>query len=104
MTKTELEPCPFCGSRDFVVSERKDFVSIKCGQCKAKIGALDEKTAVEYWNTRPVEDELKKYEAALIEIYFCCAAVDCSLEQQSEALKAIDQICAKFYSVKEGEE
>ena len=101
---TDLKPCPFCGSRDFIISEWKDFVSIKCGQCEAKVGALDEKTAIEYWNTRPVEDELKKYEAALIEICFCCAAVDCSLEQQSEALKAIDKICAEFYSAQERKE
>ena len=45
-----------------------------------------------------LREENQKYEAALIEICFCCAAVDCSLEQQSEALKAIDKICAKFYS------
>lgn len=56
----KLKSCPFCGGKDFLISEWKDFVSIKCGQCETKVGALDEKTAVEYWNTRPSEEELEK--------------------------------------------
>lgn len=72
MTETKLKPCPFCGGEDFLISERKDFVSIKCGQCETKIGALDEKTAVGYWNNRPIEDakdeEIKRLREALEEI------------------------------------
>lgn len=50
-----------------------------------------------------LREENQKYEAALLEICFCCAAVDCSLEQQSESLKAIDTICKEFYSYPEEE-
>lgn len=56
MTEIVLKPCPFCGSEDFLISEWKDFVSVKCGQCETKVGAQDEKTAIEYWNYRPIED------------------------------------------------
>lgn len=87
---------------------------------------------VKQWNTRHIEDdnvnyestsyscracknatedeiellrkENKKYEDVLVEIAFCCGAIDCSLEQQSEALKAIDTICKEFYSIQEREE
>lgn len=55
----KLRPCPFCGNKDIWISEWKDFVSIKCGQCETKVGASDEKTAVEYWNHRPIEDALR---------------------------------------------
>ena len=72
MTETELKPCPFCGGEDFLISEWKDFVSIKCGQCETKVGALDEKTAVKYWNSRPIEDakdkEIKRLREALEKI------------------------------------
>lgn len=75
MTAIVLKPCPFCGSEDFLISERKDFVSVKCGQCETKVGARDVKTAIEYWNYRPIEDakdeeitELKIDNACLTEL------------------------------------
>ena len=62
MTETNLKPCPFCGGEDFQIYTEGSVYVVKCGQCETKVGALDEKTAIEYWNARPIEDELdKKY-------------------------------------------
>lgn len=103
-----LKRCPFCGSEaEFNSDEFGECVC--CKSCGATIhngvyGEEGRKLVSADWNTRQVEGELiKKYENALFEICFCCAAVDCSLEQQSEALKAIDKICAEFYSIPEEE-
>lgn len=49
-------------------------------------------------------EENKKYEDVLVEIAFCCGAIDCSLEQQSEALKAIDGIIRENFCYEETNE
>lgn len=71
MTKG-LKPCPFCGGEDFQIYKEGSVYAVKCGQCETKVGALDEKTAVEYWNNRPIEEaqaaEIKRLREAL-EIY-----------------------------------
>ena len=103
-----LKRCPFCGSEaEFNSDEFGEGVC--CKSCGATLrngvyGDYGRKLAAADWNARPIEGELlKKYENALLEICFCCAAVDCSLEQQSESLKAIDKICTEFYSIPEEE-
>lgn len=107
MTETKLKPCPFCGGKPDLgsYSSSGNWIVV-CSKCEAETQVYEtEQEVVKAWNARQVEGELlKKYEAALFEICFCCAAVDCSLEQQSEALKAIDTICKEFYSIQEGEE
>lgn len=99
-----LKRCPFCGGTANIAKGRIEFWAY-CPHCGAKTGFYEtEQEVAKAWNTRQVEGELlKKYENALFEICFCCAAVDCSLEQQSEALKAIDKMCAEFYSIPEEE-
>ena len=102
-----LKRCPFCGGKAKLTDLTQATESwVECTECGARTRFFSnsEEDAVSAWNTRHVEGELlKKYENALFEICFCCAAVDCSLEQQSEALKAIDKICAEFYSIQEEE-
>lgn len=44
---------------------------------------------------------INRYIDVMFEIGFCCGAIGSSLEQQSEALKAIYQICKDFYSVED---
>ena len=102
----ELKPCPFCGGEAKLTDLTQAPESwVECTECGARTRFFsNSEEAADAWNARQVESELlKKYEAALLEICFCCAAVDCSLEQQSEALKAIDKICAEFYSIPEEE-
>lgn len=51
-----------------------------------------------------LREKNKKYEDVLVEIAFCCGAIDCSLEQQSEALKAIDEIIRENFCYEEENE
>ena len=70
--KTKLKPCPFCGGEAYLVGKEGKVFAIECGSCFFKIGATTEKDVVEYWNARPIEENLneqigrfKKYAEAL---------------------------------------
>lgn len=65
MSDEKLKPCPFCGGeareviRKGVFSER--FSIIYCTKCEHSSGLFKGiKSAREYWNTRPLEDEKDK--------------------------------------------
>ncbi len=52
----ELKPCPFCGGTK--ICTEKSINLNYCDNCSAE-------SNVEHWNTRPIEDELRKRIAAL---------------------------------------
>lgn len=117
----------------YVDSDAWQVICDDCGSCSDYYdgNSPGRKEAIEAWNDRQVEDtklkyeptsyscracknatdeeikrlrkENQKYEDVLVKIAFCCAAVECSTEMQIEALKAIDMICKKFYSITEEE-
>lgn len=134
MTETKLKPCPFCGGKPDLgsYSSSGNWIVV-CSKCEAETQIYEtEQKAVKAWNTRHIEDdnvnyestsyscrscknstedeikrlreENKKYEDVLVEIAFCCGAIDCSLEQQSEALKAIDEIIRENFCYEETNE
>lgn len=57
--EVELKPC-FCGGEVFVVNSKitpggTAWLNLQCRMCGAVI-----KTSLDYWNTRPIENELIK--------------------------------------------
>ncbi len=59
MSEEELRPCPFCGGKNVLSTELQDGLPfIAYCQCGAENEA-------ENWNTRPIEDALKKRIAEL---------------------------------------
>lgn len=59
MSEEELRPCPFCGGKNVLSTELQDGLPfIAYCQCGAENEA-------ENWNTRPIEDELRKRIAEL---------------------------------------
>ena len=62
----ELKRCPFCGSPTEYTSIDQEFVRCSKG---LKCPGEGQVYAVEDWNTRPIEDELRK---ALTEILELC--------------------------------
>ena len=62
--KIELKPCPFCGGNAEIIDDAMGTIS-RCRCCGAEngngvYGAEGHKLAVKDWNTRPIEDELRK--------------------------------------------
>ena len=56
MNKDELQPCPFCGGTK--ICTEKGINLNYCDNCSAE-------SNVEHWNTRPIEDALRKRIAEL---------------------------------------
>jgi len=50
--KTELAPCPFCGSTDYLVVRRSNTTRVCCTKCCAGPPRFTEDRAVDAWNTR----------------------------------------------------
>jgi Lar family restriction alleviation protein len=53
---TQLNPCPFCGSRNIVI-HKPDYYSeddwyVECDYCKATVHDIDEEEAARLWNRR----------------------------------------------------
>ena len=64
MTNDELKPCPFCGGTSVILDEpiHEDSYAVICNTKCGAIGPEDEdgEKAIEFWNTRPLEDALLK--------------------------------------------
>jgi len=60
----ELQPCPFCNDKRNAISQlvlsSTCFVKCYCGGIHFKKGTTSYKKAVELWNNRPIEQELRK--------------------------------------------
>ena len=74
MSEAELKPCPFCGRSGAILDEplNEDEYGCFCNALCGAIGPCDEdgEKAVEFWNTRPIEDALlKRAEAAEARIH-----------------------------------
>ena len=55
---SEIKPCPFCGSTDIKLHDEISH-AVWCQECFAEMPSIDIESAVELWNTRPIEDELR---------------------------------------------
>ena len=62
MTETELKPCPFCGGLAFIYSEDGEYYRVVCDNCDGAIerNSDNKKEAVKAWNTRPIENKMKR--------------------------------------------
>jgi Lar family restriction alleviation protein len=58
----ELKPCPFCGSKDIVLESFGELRHTACcSTCECNTGYMqDDCEAIESWNTRSLEDDLRK--------------------------------------------
>ena len=60
----ELKKCPFCGSNelydDSVPSVYGEYTWIRCEKCAAQGSAFLDDEPSKHWNTRPIEDALRK--------------------------------------------
>lgn len=98
--KIELKPCPFCGGNAEIIDDAMGTIS-RCRCCGAEngngvYGAEGHKLAVKDWNTRPIEDELRK-DLRYYRNY--CAA----LENEVKSLRdALDQIRITLEAKKDG--
>lgn len=60
----ELKPCPFCGREAveityFSYTFNKQYHQVKCGNDDCEMNGF-ENMLVDDWNTRPIEDDLRK--------------------------------------------
>lgn len=98
--KIELKPCPFCGGEAEIIYVAMGTISM-CRCCGAEngnglYGAEGHKLAVKDWNTRPIEDELRKE----LRYYRNYSA---ALEKEVKTLRnALDQIRITLEAKKDG--
>ena len=62
MTEIELKPCPFCGGLPFIYSEDGEDYQVVCDNCDGTIDRTSDnkKEAVKAWNSRPIENKMKR--------------------------------------------
>lgn len=115
MTKTKLKPCPFCGGEATLTKNEKSGVFyVFCKEClRYGVGDKISQKAVEYWNARPIEDELDKKNGYLIDTCHDLHDIvedfraerdqkDLEIKRLREALELIAK--AKFYFARGEEE
>ena len=57
----KLKPCPFCGAEDPAIECNGKWYYVACRKCDCiSDGDLGQSGAVERWNTRPIEDDLRR--------------------------------------------
>ena len=57
MTK-ELKACPFCDGKEVKLFKEGSIWVVECLQCLAKVGSTAEADVLDFWNSRPIENEL----------------------------------------------
>lgn len=55
---SELKPCPFCGSTNIKLHDEISH-AVWCQECFSEVESIDIESAIELWNTRPIEDALQ---------------------------------------------
>ena len=66
---SKLKPCPFCGKDEaYLMTDKWGNYYVECEYCGAQINPYDDKEIiVEGWQSRPIEDDLRKRIAELEE-------------------------------------
>jgi Lar family restriction alleviation protein len=97
--KIELKPCPFCGGEAKLTDLKQAPESwVECKECGARTRFFSnsEEAPVSAWNTRPIEDELRKE----LRYYRNYSA---ALEKEVKSLRnALDQIRITLEAKKDG--
>jgi Lar family restriction alleviation protein len=93
----ELKPCPFCGSKDIVLESFGELRHTACcSTCECNTGYMqDDCEAIESWNTRSLEDDLRKQLDIVVEAlkWVSHNSVDVYAKQKArEALAEINRI------------
>lgn len=56
----KLKTCPFCGS-EATITHRIDTYGVRCKKCGCEANFFNgEKEVVDFWNNRPIENELSE--------------------------------------------
>lgn len=61
MSAEELRPCPFCGKDETILKEENGAQYISCCYCGSGVYGPptgEKEDAIEFWNDRPLEQEL----------------------------------------------
>jgi hypothetical protein len=63
----KLKPCPFCGEQKEISTDKyqSGYWKTRCVMCRGG-EALNEKLAIQEWNTRPIEDKLQAENSELL--------------------------------------
>ena len=71
--KTNLKPCPFCGSKAKLMSAtwQEEIYTIYCIECECELESLSESELIKRWNTRHDELTIKKTLLLIVNIAIC---------------------------------
>ena len=86
---SEIKPCPFCGSTDIKLHDEISH-AVWCQECFAEMPSIDIESAVELWNTRPIEDALN---ARIAELEAELKITDELLKEATETIGAVVACC-----------
>ena len=57
----ELRACPFCGNSNICLRVEGDAYFCYCEDCGTEVTeSYDRQSAINYWNTRPIEERLRE--------------------------------------------
>ena len=56
----KVKSCPFCGGKEVKLFKEGSIWVVECLQCLAKVGATAEADVLDFWNARPIENELNE--------------------------------------------
>ena len=56
----QIKTCPFCGGKEVKLFKEGSIWVVECLQCLAKVGATAEDDVLDFWNSRPIENELNE--------------------------------------------
>ena len=79
--KTNLKPCPFCGSKAKLMSVtwQEEIYTIYCVECECELESINKIELVKRWNTRHDEMTIKKTIMLIVNIVVYSFALACLL-------------------------